>query len=176
MSASPPALSSTTPVPRPGAGRIRWVPVLFGLAIIGACSTTVMGGSHTQVAVDAAWAAILGKWHFNATGLANEGLRKTGHFFGYGMLGLFFRNAWHGTIRTFAHMVRSRLMLSSASLGIASTFVVACLDEWHQRFLPGRNGCFRDVLLDTAGALFINAVFWTIRSRRTAARFHTATI
>ena len=32
-------------------------------------------------------------------------------------------------------------------------FVYACSDEWHQTFVPGRAGQFRDVLLDTAGSL-----------------------
>lgn len=29
----------------------------------------------------------------------------------------------------------------------------ACLDEWHQSFVPGRSPAFRDVLIDTAGSL-----------------------
>ena len=29
----------------------------------------------------------------------------------------------------------------------------ACLDEWHQSFVPGRSPAFRDVLIDTSGSL-----------------------
>lgn len=33
-------------------------------------------------------------------------------------------------------------------------FLYACTDEFHQRFISGRNGNFIDVLIDTSGALF----------------------
>lgn len=32
-------------------------------------------------------------------------------------------------------------------------FLYACSDEFHQRFVPGRSGEFRDVVIDTAGVL-----------------------
>ena len=38
------------------------------------------------------------------------------------------------------------------SVGIA--FLYACSDEFHQLFVNGRSGELRDVLIDTAGALF----------------------
>jgi VanZ family protein len=38
------------------------------------------------------------------------------------------------------------------------TALVASLDEWHQTFLPSRTGAFRDVVLDTIGALCMQAV------------------
>jgi VanZ family protein len=146
--------------------RIKWLPVLFSLAFICFTSTTFMGGSHTQVVVNAIWKAVLGKWHFDATGVVNGDLRKVGHFFGYGMIGIFFRNAWFSSVRALTTLMRSWLMPFAASLAIASTFVVACLDEWHQRYLQGRNGCFHDVLLDTAGALVLNLAVWAVRARR----------
>jgi VanZ family protein len=130
-------------------------------------STSFMGGSHTQVLVDHVWNALLGTWHRNSTAIVNEVIRKVGHFFGYGAIGLLFRNAWHSSIR--AHLAAinyrwlgSRLMLSASGLSILSTFVVAGLDEWHQRYLPGRVGSLRDVLLDTAGALALNLALWTL--------------
>jgi VanZ family protein len=50
-------------------------------------------------------------------------------------------------------------------LSIASTFIIASLDEFHQRFVPGRVGSFRDVLIDTGGALFLSIVLWAVRAR-----------
>ncbi len=56
-----------------------------------------MGGSHTQVVVTSL-ATVFGNWHSRtATGPVNEIIRKVGHFFGYGIIGLFFRNAWFRT-------------------------------------------------------------------------------
>jgi VanZ family protein len=57
-------------------------------------------------------------------------------------------------------------MVSVSALSVLSTFIVASLDELHQRFVPGRVSSFHDVMVDTAGAVFLNAVFWTVRAYR----------
>jgi VanZ family protein len=54
----------------------------------------------------------------------------------------------------------------AAGLAVASTFLIGCLDEWHQRYLRGRVGSIRDALLDSAGALFINLIVWAVVARR----------
>jgi VanZ family protein len=41
--------------------------------------------------------------------------------------------------------------LAWALFAIALVFAYASLDEWHQRFVPGRTSSFRDVLIDTSG-------------------------
>lgn len=53
-----------------------------------------------------------------------------------------------------------------ACLGAAFAFAVlfAATDEWHQTFVPGRDGCVRDVFIDTAGALV--AVAWLLANRK----------
>jgi VanZ family protein len=143
-----------------------WLPVLYALAFICFTSTTFMGGSHTQILVNAVWKAVLGTWHWNLTGPVNGIGRKVGHFFGYGIVGLIFRNAWYKSARAFAWVMRSWLTPLAGSLAVMSTFSVACLDEWHQRFLPGRVGSLRDALLDAAGAIFLNVIFWALMARR----------
>lgn len=35
------------------------------------------------------------------------------------------------------------------------TFAYACSDEFHQLFINGRSGQFKDVLIDTSGVIFI---------------------
>ena len=125
-----------------------------------------MGGSHTQVLVNHAWKALFGNWHYNLTGVVNGDGRKVGHFFGYGTIGLLFRRAWHISIRAWALAIHSKIAFYAASLGIASTFAVASLDEWHQRFLRGRVGSFHDVLLDTCGALFLNLLLFAYRAHK----------
>ena len=71
-------------------------------------------------------------------------VRKTAHFTIYLVLGL----CVNETLRLWGLEHRSRLLLS-----LLICFVYACSDEWHQTFVPGRAGQFRDVLLDTAGSL-----------------------
>ncbi len=45
--------------------------------------------------------------------------------------------------------------------GVIFSFLYASTDEFHQTFIPGRTGCFQDVLIDTTGAL-IFALFITL--------------
>ena len=40
------------------------------------------------------------------------------------------------------------------------TFLYACSDEFHQLFIPGRSGEFRDVMIDSTGGI-IGIVFTT---------------
>jgi VanZ family protein len=44
----------------------------------------------------------------------------------------------------------------------------ACLDEWHQSFVPGRTACVKDVLIDSCGVLSGLAVvgFYNIITKR----------
>ena len=47
------------------------------------------------------------------------------------------------------------LRLHTLSLSLLVTFIYACSDEFHQLFIPGRSGQFKDVLIDTSGALIM---------------------
>ena len=42
------------------------------------------------------------------------------------------------------------------------TALVACLDEWHQTFLPSRTGTLHDVLLDSTAALVAQIILFLI--------------
>jgi VanZ family protein len=87
-------------------------------------------------------------------------IRKSGHFVGYGALGLAWLRAWWLSLPRFR-------FLFVAELALAGTALVASLDEWHQTFLPNRTGSPWDVLLDCCGALFMQSVaFMVLRRRR----------
>jgi VanZ family protein len=75
-------------------------------------------------------------------------LRKAGHFLGCGIFGCLWFRAF---TRTYAGITP----LTCAALAIASTFVMASLDEWNQSFSSARTGQFADVVLDTSGALVL---------------------
>jgi VanZ family protein len=165
MSASPMFLSSFQPA-QPHRVKREWLVVVGALTFVACTSTTFMGCQTTQVAVDAVWKALFGHWHWDLTGMVNGYFRKTGHFFGYGLISLLFRNAWYKTAKAFAWVVRRWLTPLAGTLAVVTTFAVSGLDELHQRFTPGRVGSLRDALVDTAGAMFINVAFWSIRARR----------
>jgi len=153
----------TTAAPRVPA--IQWMPVMLGLGVICIESTRSMGGAQTGKVLASLWQALLGPWDLSHVGYVNHLLRKAGHFAGYGTLALLFRRAWQSTLRRYSALARVRMVLSVSMLSVACTFAVACLDEWHQSFLPGRTSTFRDVLLDTAGAIVLNAIVWGVASR-----------
>lgn len=83
-------------------------------------------------------------------------LRKLAHFTEFACLGALF--AWlFGMLR--------RPLLFALPCG----FAVACIDETIQRFVPDRGPAFKDVLIDTSGALLgIGLLFlgYTIRKKQ----------
>lgn len=71
-------------------------------------------------------------------------LRKVAHFIEYACMGILVYLLWSQWVS------RSRLLWL---ICVAWVFLSAGLDEFHQRFVPGRCGSFRDVCLDTAGGI-----------------------
>ena len=58
---------------------------------------------------------------------------------------------------------------SEAGLVLALVALYAASDEFHQTFVPSRQGCVSDVLLDTAGGALALLVLWVagrLRKRR----------
>ncbi|NFT07702.1 MULTISPECIES: VanZ family protein [Clostridium] len=76
--------------------------------------------------------------------LANFIVRKTAHFLEYMILGILILNVLK------IQYTRKKTML----LGIVLVFLYACSDEIHQLFVKGREGAFRDVVIDTLGGTF----------------------
>lgn len=46
------------------------------------------------------------------------------------------------------------------------TFLYAITDEYHQSFMPGREAAFRDVLIDSFGALLVLLLTFILRKKR----------
>jgi len=56
-----------------------------------------------------------------------------------------------------------------ARISFFMTALVACLDEWHQFYLPSRTGTLQDILLDSTAALVAQILPSLLRSRRPGA-------
>ena len=139
-----------------------WLPLLLGLLTICLESTQTMGAAHTQVWLEE---LISGLGRSSASlNLAevNHILRKSGHFVGYGTLGVLFARVWFSILRRKLPAQWTKLRIRAAGCAVFCTFLVASADELHQRYLPGRGSSFQDVLLDTAGALLLNTAFLTV--------------
>lgn len=69
-------------------------------------------------------------------------VRKGAHMFLFCVLGiLFFGSVYNGDN-----------ILKSVFIALLLTFLYACSDEYHQTFVVGRTGQFKDVLIDFSGA------------------------
>jgi VanZ family protein len=91
-------------------------------------------------------------------------LRKIGHFAGYFILSVLLFRAWKATLR-----LPLSWALRWATIALFMSALVASLDEWHQTFIPSRTGAFRDVVLDSIGALtaqLLIFLYWRRRSMR----------
>jgi VanZ family protein len=80
------------------------------------------------------------------------GVKKLAHFTVYALLYLFLFRAFH--------LSRRKERLSTPALLVSAVIAVlyAISDEIHQSFVPLRTAAVRDVIIDTAGILFMAAV------------------
>ncbi len=86
-------------------------------------------------------------------------VRKAAHMFEFGMLSLsvwFALSFWTG---------RRKVLFI---LTIVISTVYAASDEFHQRFVPGREGTPRDVLVDSVGILIVAVILFLRRSSSSA--------
>jgi VanZ family protein len=71
------------------------------------------------------------------------------------------------TERALRHQTRYPfLALHSGLITLLIAVFYGALDEFHQRYVPGRTPDIYDLLADTSGALLFLAVLWFIRSWR----------
>jgi len=157
---------------------LAWLPVAFWIGIIILESTPTFGADHTVKWIRPIVAGLFGPSMLKYLDFINEAMRKTGHFTGYGILSLLCYRGWRELIlltvesglkpvlktADFLKSLRGLWWARASLLAILSTAFVASCDEFHQSFLPNRTGVFRDVVLDTTGALFFQALILTFSS------------
>lgn len=140
-----------------------WWPVVLGVIVIAIESTEWMGADHTSSPLRWVYEHLLGMVSDDRWEMIHHYIRKSGHFMGYGLIGLAWLRAWWMTLP------HSRF-LPDAGLAMAGTALIASLDEFHQSFLPNRTSSPWDVALDCAGALtlqlFVYVFMRTLRPKR----------
>jgi VanZ family protein len=130
-----------------------WLPVAVGIAIILVESTEWMGANHTSRPLRWLWEHLFGPVSNARWAILHHMIRKCGHFFGYGFIGVAWLRAWWMTL-PHSHF------LEDAFLAVMGTALVASLDELHQSYLPNRTGSPWDVLLDCAGAITLQVALY----------------
>ena len=137
-----------------------WIAAILWLGIIVSESTTFASAANTSRLLYPLLHFLFGlepahfpAWHFV--------IRKAGHFVGYFTLSWLLFRACRDTFpfpgRTWS-MQWARISFFMAAL-------VACLDEWHQSYLPSRTGNLHDVLLDSTAALVAQVMLFFILRR-----------
>jgi VanZ family protein len=123
-----------------------WLPVAVGVGVIALESTKFGGADYTSHPLRWLWEAIFGAVADAHWAVIHHLIRKSGHFFGYGAIGLAWLRAWWMSLPHSG-------FLEDAFLALLGTSLVASLDELHQSYLPNRTGSPLDVLLDCCGAI-----------------------
>lgn len=99
-------------------------------------------------------------------------VRKTAHLTEYAILAMLIFRALRSTAPLLFVRRRGRRWAPALALAIALglSAVYAATDEFHQSFIPGREACVRDVLIDSSGALggliLLAGITWMLRARR----------
>lgn len=123
-----------------------WLPVLVGMGAIALESTSFLGADHTSGPFRWFYQILFGAVNNARWNEIHFYLRKSGHFIGYGTLGLLWLRAWWLTLPRSEFFVDTMLAFAGAAM-------TAGADEFHQSFLPNRTGTPWDVLLDCCGVL-----------------------
>jgi VanZ family protein len=123
-----------------------WLPVVLGVGVILLESTEIFGSDHTSLPLRRLYQFFFGHVSDGRWEIVHHYIRKSGHFLGYGAIGLAWLRAWWMTLP------HSRFF-QDALLALLGTAAIASCDEWHQTYLPNRTGSPWDVLLDCCGAI-----------------------
>lgn len=120
-----------------------WLPVIVWAIVISVFSTHVFTADNTGHFIipilhslfPHATPEVLERMHFF--------IRKSGHFIEYFILSLLILRGIRAG--------RKQTRLAWMALTLLAVAAYASLDEFHQRFVPGRTAAISDVLLDTTG-------------------------
>ncbi|HKD45685.1 MAG TPA: VanZ family protein [Candidatus Angelobacter sp.] len=138
-----------------------WLPTLLWLCLLAVFSTDTFSAEHTRGVLWKIIHAVYGGISEQQFEVLHVLVRKSAHFTFYGLLSVFAFYSWKTALP------RPRVWsFRWSGLAVGLTFLAGSLDEFHQRFVPSRGASFRDVLLDTAGALFFQSVLALFIFRR----------
>ena len=130
-----------------------WLPVALGIAAIALESTEMMGSDNTSGPLRSFYESIFGLVSDPRWEMIHHFVRKSGHFIGYGLIGLAWLRAWWMTLP------HSRF-IPDAGLALLGTAIIASGDEFHQSLLPNRTSSPWDVLLDCCGAITLQLMMY----------------
>jgi VanZ family protein len=129
-----------------------WIPAICVAVLISTFSTHYFSSAETARFLIPLLRLLFPAASPHALSLMHTGIRKLAHITEFGVLSI---AVFHG-VR--GERFGWRLQWAVITLIIAVSY--AGLDEWHQSFVPMREARFRDVLIDSTGALIAQVLVW----------------
>jgi len=129
-----------------------WYPAICVAILISVFSTHAFSGDQTAHIIIPILQWLLPSASMHTLRLIHFGIRKAAHITEFGVFSI---AVFHG-VRGGRYGWRPEWAL--ITLLIAMSY--AGLDEWHQSFVPLREARFRDVLIDSTGALLAQVFVW----------------
>jgi VanZ family protein len=133
-----------------------WFPVLIWMVFIFGLSTTAGSPRNTSWIIGPIVRWLVPGISDEAVGRVVLAVRKTAHVSEYGVLALLAWRARRKPVRDDSRPWR----WSEAAFALIVAVLFAITDEWHQTFVPSREGSPRDVLIDATGATLALVALW----------------
>lgn len=148
-----------------------WIPTLLWLGVLALFSTDTFSAEHTGKIL----LKLLHLVYGNISVLGFERLhflvRKSAHFFSYGLLSAFAFFSWRATLPELRQW-----SARWSGLALLLTLAAGSSDEFHQTFVASRTPSVHDVMIDMAGAVFFQLVIaFAIHRRQQRAQLDEAT-
>jgi VanZ family protein len=131
---------------------IYWIPAVCVAVLISVFSTHYFSGEHTAQFIIPILRWFLPSASLHTLRLLHFGIRKAAHITEFAVFSI---AVFHG-VRGERHGWRPQWALITLLIAVS----YAGLDEWHQSFVPMREARFRDVLIDSTGALLAQLLVW----------------
>lgn len=145
-------------VPKPRSFVIYWLPVLAWMVMIFGVSSDAQSFPHSSRIIAPFLHWLLPNLSPETVRAVVIGARKCAHLTEYAILALL---AWRAFRKPVWRAVQSWSWRPAAEALWVAMFY-ASTDEFHQTFIPTREGCVRDVLIDTTGAAVGLFLLWRI--------------
>lgn len=148
--------ASAVDTPAPNSPRrvfLYWAPTLLWLGVLAWFSTDTFSAEHTGSILWKLVHLVYGNISLPAFERFHFLVRKSAHFFSYGLLSGFAFFTWRAT---FPELRQWSARWSG--LALLLTLAAGSADEFHQTFVASRTPSPHDVMIDMAGAVFFQTV------------------
>jgi len=139
-----------------------WLPAIVVAMIISGFSTRYFSAAYTARVILPILRWLFPAAHPHTLHLMHVLIRKAAHVIEFAAFSI---AVFYGV-----RADRSGWRLNWALLTLAIAVSYAGLDEWHQSFVPLRDASFRDVLIDSLGALIAQVFVWAYAKLHSNAR------